>query len=260
MARMKSVAVRGLMVMFIVLLPALALGQAMQLTEVLLITVPTLKPDVAPEAFEAHVFTQLASSARSAASAAGTRTHLVRVDRGTRKGLYALITAARPANRSNAPAVDLTNVADGPGQRAEYELIGAEKVGPLPAIEVLGIHITRVLPDRRDEFERFIREQVHPAVATLRPDLRLLYYKPIGGDDPGRYLAIFALTQASRDKYWPGGADSDDLRVAFKAVQPLTKELRTYLVEGSYLADEKFAAAVFEGREWSDAVVVTPRK
>jgi hypothetical protein len=259
MAHMQRVAVRGVMVMFMMTLPALARSQTtMQLTEVLVIHVPALKPDVAPNAFETHVFTQLATTAGT--PAAGPRTHLVRVDRGSRKGQYALITTARPAERSSAPAVDLGVVADGPGQRVEYELIGAEQVGPLPAIDVLGIHITRVLPDRRDAFERFIRDQVHPAVANLRPDLRLLYYKPIGGDDPGRYLAIFALTQASRDKYWPGGVDSDDLRAAFKTVQPLTKELRTYLVEGSYLADEKFAAAVFEGREWSDAVVVTPRK
>jgi hypothetical protein len=258
MARMNSVAVRGLMVMFVMALPALARGQAMQLSEVLIIHVPAVRPDITPDAFETHVFTQLATTART--SAVRPRTHLVRVDRGSRKGQYALITPTRPADRSNAPAVDLAAVADGSGQRAEYELIGAEKVGPLPTIEVLGIHITRVLPERREAFERFIREQVHPAVANLRPDLRLLYYKPIGGNDPGRYLAIFALTQASRDKYWPGGADSDDLRAAFTAVQPLTKELRTYLVEGSYLADQKFAAAVFEGREWSDAVVVTSRK
>ena len=85
-------------------------------------------------------------------------------------------------------------------------------------------------------------------MGNLRPDLRILYYKAVQGADAGSYIALFALTRASRDKYWPGGSDSDDLRAAFKPVQGLTKELSTYLVEGSYLADPKFAAAVFESR------------
>ena len=72
----------------------------------------------------------------------------------------------------------------------------------------------------------------------------------------GTYVALFALTRASRDKYWPGGSDSDELRAAFKPVQGLTKELSTYLVDGSYLADPKFAAAVFESRQWADFVLV----
>ena len=74
---------------------------------------------------------------------------------------------------------------------------------------------------------------------------------------PGSYIALFALTRASRDKYWPGGADSDELRAAFAPLKPLAKELRGYLVEGSYLADPKFAAAIFESREWTDFVLVS---
>ena len=35
-----------------------------------------------------------------------------------------------------------------------------------------------------------------------------------------------------------------------------TKELLTYLVDGSALTDEKFAAAVYESRDWSDFVLV----
>ncbi len=100
---------------------------------------------------------------------------------------------------------------------------------------------------------------LHPAVANLRPDLRLLYYKAVAGPDAGNYIALFALTRESRDKYWPGGSDSDELREAFKPVQPLTRELSTYLVEGSALTDPNFAAAVFESRTWTDFVLV-PRK
>ena len=102
---------------------------------------------------------------------------------------------------------------------------------------MLGIHYIKVRPDRHEAFERFVAETLHPAVGNLRPDLRLLYYKAVRGPDAGSYITIFALTRASRDKYWPGGADSDELRAAFKPVQGLTTELITYLVEGSALTD-----------------------
>ena len=84
----------------------------------------------------------------------------------------------------------------------------------------------------------------------------MLYHKAVRGPDAGSYITIFALTRASRDKYWPGGADSDELRAAFKPVQGLTTELITYLVEGSALTDPKFAAAVYESRDWSDFVLI----
>jgi len=36
-----------------------------------------------------------------------------------------------------------------------------------------------------------------------------------------------------------------------------TKELSTYLVPDSALTDEKFAAAIYESREWTDLVLVS---
>jgi hypothetical protein len=132
-------------------------------------------------------------------------------------------------------------------------------VGTLPDVDVLGIHYIKVRPERADAFEQFVGRTLHPAVANLRPDLRLLYYKAVAGPDTGNYIALFALTRESRDKYWPGGSDSDDLREAFKPVRPLTTELSTYLVEGSALTDPKFAAAGFESRTWTDFVLVPPK-
>jgi hypothetical protein len=235
-------------------LAAAAEARQMQMGEVLVFTAPALKPDADSKAFESHVAREIAARSKS-----GARSHLLRADRGSRKGQYVVVTATT-ARQSGGSPVDFGTFVQNAGRRAEYQLIGAEQVGQLPTVEVLGIHSTRVPAERRDAFERFVREKVHPAVANLRPDLRILYYKPVGGDaDPNRYLAIFALTSVSRDKYWPGGSDSDELRAAFKPVQPLTKELRTYLVEGSYLADEKFAAAVYESRDWSDFVLVSPQ-
>ena len=167
------------------------------------------------------------------------------VDRGSRKGQYATVTTGD--GKGNVPA-----------GATEYRLLSPEKVGALPDVDVLGIHYIKVRPERREAFEQFVRDSIHPAVGNLRPDLRLLYYKATRGPEAGSYITIFALTRESRDKYWPGGSDSDDLRAAFKPVQPLTKELNTYLVEGSALNDPKFAASVYESRDWSDFVLVNP--
>jgi hypothetical protein len=169
-------------------------------------------------------------------------------DRGGRKGQYLVVTTPT-AKAKPAPG----------GRASEYRLLSPETAGTLPDVDVLGIHYIKVRPDRADAFERFIGRTLHPAVANLRPDLRILYYKAVAGPDAGSYIALFALTRASRDKYWPGGSDSDDLREAFKPVQPLTTELSTYLVEGSALTDPKFAAAVFESRTWTDFVLVAPK-
>lgn len=167
---------------------------------------------------------------------------LFQCDRGNRKG-QSMTVWAGPA--PGAPA-----------QATEYRLLSPGTAGALPDVDVLGIHYIKVVPERREAFERFVGETLHPAVANLRPDLRLLYYRAERGPDAGSYIALFALTRQSRDKYWPGGADSDDLRAAFKPVQVHTKELATYLVEGSALTDPKFAAAVFESRDWADFVLV----
>jgi hypothetical protein len=69
---------------------------------------------------------------------------------------------------------------------------------------------------------------------------------------------VFALTRASRDKYWPKGADSDVLKATFSpAITGLTTELRTYLVEGTY-ATGNLAAAVLESKDWADWAFVAP--
>ena len=170
---------------------------------------------------------------------ANPNAYAFQADRGNRKGQYLVVSAAAASPQSS-----------------EYHLLSPDKVGALPEVDVLGIHYIKVRPDRRDAFERFVSEKLHPAVGNLRPDLRLLYYKAVRGPDAGNYITIFALTRESRDKYWPGGSDSDDLRAAFKPVQGLTAELSTYLVDGSALMDPKFAAAVYESREWSDFVLI----
>jgi hypothetical protein len=175
---------------------------------------------------------------------------LFQADRGGRKGQYLLVTTT--AAKGDSAAL-------GGGRGTEYRLLSPETAGTLPDVDVLGIHYLKVRPDRAQAFEQFVGRTLHPAVANLRPDLRLLYYKAVAGPDAGNYILLFALTRESRDKYWPGGSDSDDLRAAFKPVRSLTTELSTYLVEGSALTDPKFAAAVFESRTWTDFVLVPPQ-
>lgn len=244
----------------------------MKLGQALVFHVPDLKPDADAKAFEARVLNQLAPAWKT--NAPGMELHLVRKDRGNHKGRYVLAyttdTLARHKGYASATTEDdpfnagllaravnagpgLTPFVNSRGNYLEYHLVG--KVAELPEVEVLGIHYLKVRPDRCEAFDRFIVEKLHPTVGKLRPDLKLLYYKPVRGTDAGNYLTIFALTIASRDKYWPNGSDSDDLKAAFKPVQPLTEELKTYLVEGSY-ATGNLAAAVFESREWADWVQV----
>ena len=184
-----------------------------------------------------------------AAPPPATQGTVFQADRGVRKGQYLVVTT---------PAAKAGSTGDG-GRASEYRLLSPETAGTLPDVDVLGIHYIKVRPDRAIAFEQFVGRTLHPAVANLRPDLRLLYYKAASGPDAGNYIALFALTRESRDKYWPGGSDSDDLRAAFGPVQPMTKELNTYLVEGSALTDPRFAAAVFESRTWTDFVLVPPK-
>jgi len=184
-----------------------------------------------------------------AAPATGTEGVVFQADRGGRKGKYLVVSTSR-GQAASMPAS---------GRATEYRLLSPQAAGSLPEVDVLGIHYIKVRPDRADGFEQFVGRTLHPAVANLRPDLRILYYKAIAGPEAHTYIALFALTRESRDKYWPGGSDSDDLRDAFKPVRPLTTELSTYLVEGSALMDPKFAAAVFESQTWTDYVLVAPK-
>jgi hypothetical protein len=181
---------------------------------------------------------------------ADSHAHVFQSDRGSRKGQHMLTWSG--GTNDTRPG----NVPGSTAEASEYQLLSPGKVGPLPDVDVLGIHYIKVRPERRAAFEKYVSDTLHPAVGNLRPDLRLLYYKAVRGPDAGSYITIFALTKESRDTYWPGGSDSDDLRAAFKPVSAHTKELLTYLVDGSALTDEKFAAAIYESREWADFVLL----
>lgn len=224
-------------------------AQMVKLSDVLVFETPTLKSGADSKAFEAHVLGQVAPAWEKSAS--GRDLHLLRADRGSRKGQYVLLR-----NQAGDFRLDLSAFANGSVAQTEYRLVSPPTAGSLPEVDVLGMHYIKVRPDRREAFERFVAEKLHPAVARLRPDLRLLYYKAVNGADAGSYVTVFALTTESRDRYWPKGSDSDDVRAAFTPARALADELRTYLVDGTYPTGEKFAAAVYESREWTDFVLV----
>lgn len=255
----------------LLVMPALVDAQTMRLGQVLVFHIPDIRPGADVKAFEAHVTGHVIPAWNKAAP--GMTATLVRKDRGNRQGQYMIVWTTDTATRHKeyastsgdfpfAPALvakagdfrpTLAPYVSGPGRYVQYELVAPLAAGsPLPEVDVLGLHYARVRPDRLEAFDRFIADRLHPAVGNLRPDLRLLYYRPVRGEEPGGYVTVFALTQASRDKYWPKGADSEVLKSTFTpAITGLTTELRTYLVEGAY-ATGNLAAAVYEAKEWAD--------
>lgn len=271
---MRSLAA-GLSLLSLLVAPSTAHAQKIRLGQVLVFGVPDLKADADTGAFERYVVGQVAPAWQT--TAPGMELHLVRADRGSRKGYlltwttdteerhkgYASSSGSSPFNQALRARMEPLRPGSAPfintdGTYSEYHLLSPDKVGALPDVEILGIHYIKVRPDRREAFERFVADKLHPAVANLRPDLRLLYYKCVRGVEAGNYITVFALSRESRDKYWPKGSDSDDVRAAFKPVKALTPELSTYLVEGSYATGENMAAAIYESREWTDFVRVAP--
>src|SRR4029453_1688894 len=84
------------------------------------------------------------------------------------------------------------------GPASEYRLLSPESAGTLPDVDVLGIHYIKVRPERAVAFEQFVGRTLHPAVANLRPDLRILYYKAVAGPDAGNYIALVAPRRERR--------------------------------------------------------------
>jgi hypothetical protein len=243
----------GVFILALWAVPVCARAQTITLSEVLTFNVPDLKPDADARAFETLVVSTVAPAWRKDNPEAELT--LVRRDRGSHRGQYLLVCTTRTVARCDFRQ-DLTPFVKSAGLNIEYRLVAPEKVAPFPAVDILGVHYIKVRPDRVDAFDRFVAEKLHPAVGNLRPDLRLLYYKPVRGDDAGNYITVFALTKASRDKYWPKGSDSAEVKAAFEpSVTALTTELSSYLVEGSY-ATGNLAAAVFESKEWADWLVI----
>jgi hypothetical protein len=257
-------------------LPSDTKAQTMRLGQVMVFYIPEVRQGADTKAFESHLNGHILPMWNKATP--GMVARLVRKDRGNRAGQYMVVwttdtvtrhkeyasasgdfpfSAAIAAKAGGDFRPMLASYVTG-GKFVEYHLVAPETLkAPLPEVDVLGLHYTRVRPDRREAFDKFVADKLHPAVGNLQPDLRLLYYRPVRGEEAGAYVTNFALTEGSRDKYWPKGADSDVLRTTFSpAIKALAEELRGYLVEGAYNGNPKLAAAVYEAKEWADWVVV----
>jgi hypothetical protein len=199
-------------------------------------------------AFETRTLSRLGETKRTAdaGGSSGDTPYLLRKDRGPHPGQYAvLVTMPTAGARTGAAFVKAL-----PGLR-QYSLVGPASAGPLPTVDVVAVHYIKVKPGGTAAFDKFIADKLNPAVANLRPDLRFLYYR---GDD-GTYITIVGLTRASRDKYWPKGADSDDLKAAFTpSVRALAGELETYLVADTW--GTGMTAQGYEAKDWADWTIV----
>jgi hypothetical protein len=250
-------------------------AQKVKLGEVIIISTPTLKNDVKPEALRTFFSKEVYSDWKK--SAPGTGMYLLQADRGTDENKYIMACVAEdPAAREGSlpPGSPFSNETFSsvgsltsdpsdfftePEKYTEYRLIGAEKVGRLPEAGILGIHLIQIRKEKSDAFEVFVQEELHPALTHLFPDMKLFYYKAVAGENAGSYILLFAIESVqTREKYWPtGGPETEAVKKAFQPLKDLAKKLSTFQVKGTYLLPESGgAAAIFESLNWTDYVLV----
>ena len=248
--------------------PTQASGQGMKLGEVVIVSTSAVKSDAKADAFKSFFNTD--ATKRIKDSNPPMSIHAFQADRGDRKGQLLLVygtdnPSARESFATGSPFRDEVIAASGKKpsdfltnthRYTEYRLIGADKFKTRPDVGILGIHYIKVKKEKAAEFEKFVVEKLHPAVGNVLPDMHLMYYKAVSGDNAPSYITIYAITSvAARHKYWPEGApETQPLKAAFKPHEALAKELSTYLVEGSYLEVGKGGAAIFESKEWTDFI------
>lgn len=254
-----------------------ALAQSVQLGEVLVVNTPFIKPGIDTRAFEQDVLTRVMPAWKGLGK--NTEAHFFRADRGQGVGRYWQVWSFRTAKvrQASLPAGGASGFSEamlqklGPATRlpadaivagggyTDFELIGAGKVKKLPKVELLGVHYIQIIPEKRDAFEQFVQDKLHPALINRIPGMDLLYYKGVRGDLAGRYLLVFAIkTDADRARYWPtGSSETQTLKDQFAPLNDLARELETYQVEGTYLpASSGAAASIFESLKWTDFAIL----
>lgn len=252
----------------------IVMGQRIPLGKTIFISTSPLKKDVEAGVYEKFMLTELLPAWNRNASDATM--YLLKADRGDQNGELLTICVAsgkeipeKPGKGNPFADKPVTSVAgdlskqpssflQDPGAYTEYQLLGGERITPLPSIEILGIHYIKVKPDKKRDFEKFVIERLHPTVGNLVHDMNLLYYKAIQGQDKDTFITIYAIESvAARERFWPtGGQEQDIVKQLFGPHKDLAQELATYLVEDSYLKPESGGgAAIFESLEWTDYVL-----
>jgi hypothetical protein len=152
-----------------------------------------------------------------------------------------------------------SNFLKNPDAYTEYQLLGGDRIKPLPSVEILGIHYMKVKPEKKKDYEKFVKERLHPTVGNLVHDMNLLYYKAVDGEGKDTFITIYAIESIeARERFWPtGGQEQDIVKELFGPYKDLAKELVSYLVEDSYLKPKSGGgAAIFESLEWTDYAVI----
>ena len=265
--------VKSMLLLFVQLvISGIAYTQGIKIGEVLILNHPNLNNNTKPEAFQAFTTQEILPVLNKQGH--GTTYHLFKADRGKQKGQFLLAAATEKINdpRGNFLKSPFNVISSSNGDKSlgdfvtnaetftEYHLIGWEKIKSLPNAGILGIHSIQVKKERSKDFEKFVVDKLHPAVSQLFPDMQLLFYKAVAGENKGSYITVFTIdSPAARDKYWPGGsAETEILKKTFKPLEGLAKELGSYLVEGSYLEPSSGgAAAYWESKVWTDFVDVS---
>jgi hypothetical protein len=259
----------------LLLIGIIANGQEIPLGETILVSNSSLKENADPESIKSYMLKDLIPAWNQ--NSPGPSLYLLQADRGDRNGeLLTICMAAKPEDRkklnNGSPFTDkaVATIADdladkpstfldNPDAYTEYQLIGGDRITPLPSVDLLGIHYLKVKPEKAKDFEKLVVEKLHPAVGRLVHDMNLLYYKAVDGQNKGTFITIYAIESVeARERFWPtGGQEQDIVKQLFGPYKELAKELGTYYIEGTFLGPESGGgAAYFESLEWTDFVVI----
>lgn len=250
-------------------------GQGIQVGETILVSNSPLNKNINPEDFKSYMSKEFVSEWNQRSP--GPTMYLLQADRGDRNGEYLTICIATKQEDhkkliSSSPFTDkavttvTSNLSKLPSAfleksdaYTEYQLIGGDRITPLPRVEILGFHYIQVKPELAKDFEKLVIEKLHPTVGKLVHDMNLLYYKAVAGENKGSFITIYAIESiAARERFWPtGGQEQDIVKQLFRPYKDLAKELGSYLIENSYLKPESGgAAAIFESLEWTDFIII----
>jgi len=257
-----------------------AYAQRIQVSDVLIVSAPDLSNIADTSAYLAYVTDEVATAWTE--QLPGTELHLLRADRGRQSGALLIVWTAASSVRESfpAPSDDLpfsrdvlrdtglipanrSDLADAIVGYTEYELVEADVLDELPAVDLLGFHYVQVKPGLEQSFESFVSDTLYEALAGRTPGMDLLYYRGVRGEGAGSYVLLFAIeSPGAREHYWPTGApETEATKQAFEPLKPVALALSSYLVEGSYLEPRSGAAAAYiESLDWTDYVHVHAEK
>ena len=253
----------------------LVMGQKIPLGATIFISTSPLNEDIEPGVYESFMLTELAPAWNE--NSPDATMYLLRADRGDRNGelLTVCVVPGKEIPEEigmGSPFADksvVSNTGDlskqpsafmeDPNAYTKYQLLGGDRITPLPSVEILGIHYMKVKPEKKKDYEKFVIERLHPTVGNLVHDMNLLYYKAVDGEDKDTFITIYAIESVeARERFWPtGGQEQDIVKELFGPHKDLAREMVSYLVEDSYLKPESGGgAAIFESLEWTDFVIL----